>query len=120
MAKKTLLLGGSMNPNRYAFLAIHQLLAKGYVVRAIGKRQGSVNSVKIHNSKKKFKNIDTVSIYLNKNNQREYYDYIINLNPNRVVFNPGSENKELEKLLDQYNINFERSCMLVKLRLDTY
>ncbi|MDD3722152.1 MAG: CoA-binding protein, partial [Lutibacter sp.] len=95
MIKKTLVIGASTNPNRYSYRAIQQLVAKGHSVIGIGKKEGEVNGVEITANKILYKDVDTVTLYLNKKNQQEFYNYIISLNPKRVLFNPGAENEEL-------------------------
>ncbi len=120
MNKKTLVLGASINPNRYSYIAIQRLVENKYEVRAVGRREGNVSGINIFKTKKLFKNIDTVSLYLGAANQVEYYDYILKLNPRRVLFNPGTENNELEEILSQYNIAFERACTLVLLSIGAY
>jgi predicted CoA-binding protein len=120
MGKKTLVLGASNNPERYSFLVINRLVANNHIVRAIGLNEGEINGVKIFNVKKLYKNIDTVTLYLNKENQKDYYEYILALSPNRVIFNPGTENTELENILMKNNISFERSCTLTLLAIGQY
>ena len=120
MIKKTLILGASENPNRYSYSAMEKLLANGYKVSAIGKKEGQVFGVKIHTSHKMFVKVDTVTIYLNAKNQEEYYNYIIALKPQRVLFNPGTENVFFEQLLTENNIAFERACTLVLLSIGEY
>lgn len=120
MRKKTLVIGASTNPSRYSFRAIQQLIIHGHPVLAIGKKEGEVGGVKISTEKKMFKDIDTVTLYLNKKNQESFYDYILDLNPKRVLFNPGTENEELQKLLTKSNIAFEEACTLVLLGTGQY
>ena len=120
MIKKTLVLGASDNPGSYSFIAISRLLANGHPVYAIGKRKAEVGGVIMSTTKEMLEDIDTITIYLNKKNQYHFYDYIIALQPTRVLFNPGSENVELEKLLKQHGISFERACTLVLLSIGQY
>jgi len=120
MNKKTLVLGASTNPSRYSYLAIQRLIANDYIVRAIGRKEGVVSGVKIHTAKKIFKDIDTITLYINKKNQVDFYDYILEFKPKRVLFNPGTENVELENLLSQNNIAFESACTLVLLGIGEY
>ena len=120
MNKKTLVIGASTNPNRYSNIAINRLLEKSIEVCAIGNREGEVAGVKIFNSKEFYKDIHTVTLYLNAKNQEDYYDYILALKPKRVIFNPGAENSEFEKLLAENNINFEEACTLVLLSIGKY
>jgi uncharacterized protein len=52
--------------------------------------------------------------------KRQYYDYILSLKPKRVIFNPGTENSELENLLKQSNIEPIIACTLVMLSVGNY
>jgi len=118
--KKTLVLGASLKPDRYSNIAIHRLVEKGIEVVAIGLRKGVIAGVPVENEKIAFKNIHTVTLYLNAKRQKDYYDYIISLNPKRVIFNPGTENEEFYHLLEENNINYEIACTLVLLRMDFF
>lgn len=120
MKKVTLVLGASTNPNRYSNIAIKRFIDKGIQVVAIGKRKGKIFNVTIDDEKKDYKDIDTVTLYLNKQRQEDYYSYIISLNPRRVIFNPGTENNEFIKLLQENNIETEVACTLVLLSMNQY
>jgi predicted CoA-binding protein len=118
--KKTLVLGATTKPDRYAFRAINMLVEKGHTVLAIGQNTGEVAGVKIYTKAIPVKNIDTVTLYLNPARQRDYYNYIIEAQPKRVVFNPGTENPELYQLLELNNIKAEVACTLVLLATNQY
>ena len=120
MKKKTLVLGASLKPARYSNLAINRLVRHGQPTVAIGLRKGNVNGVDIKTEKYPFEDIDTITLYLNAKRQQEYYDYILSLNPERVIFNPGTENPELYDLLRQNGIQFENACTLVMLSSNQY
>lgn len=120
MKKKTLVLGASLNPSRYSYLAINRLVRNGQPTVAIGLKKGNVAGVEIQTEKLPFEDIDTVTLYLNAKRQQEYYDYILSLNPNRVIFNPGTENPELYQLLRENDIDFENACTLVLLSSQQY
>ncbi|TYP97053.1 hypothetical protein C7447_10566 [Tenacibaculum adriaticum] len=120
MKNVTLVLGASQNPDRYANRAIHSLRKNNKEVVAVGLRIGTVMDVEIVTGTPAFKNIDTVTLYLNPQRQKEYYDYIISLQPRRVIFNPGTENMELMKLLRQQQIETEVACTLVLLSTNQY
>jgi len=120
MIRKTLVLGASTNPNRYSYFAIERLTANKHEVRAVGKKEGEIFGVKIYAVNKIFSNIDTVTVYLNAKNQEEFYKYIIDLKPRRVLFNPGTENPFFEQLLTENNVAFERACTLVLLSIGEY
>ena len=120
MNKKTLVLGASLKPSRYSNLAINRLVRHGQPTVAIGLRKGEVEGVDIKTEKFPFEDIDTITLYLNAKRQKEYYDYIIDLNPERVIFNPGTENPELYDLLRENDIHFENACTLVMLSSQQY
>lgn len=117
---KTLVLGASTTPSKYSNIAIVRLVDQNFPVVAIGGKEGSVSGIRIYTTQKKFENIDTVTLYLNAENQKGYYDYIVDLNPKRVIFNPGAENEAFEKILSLNNITSERSCTLVLLSIGEY
>jgi hypothetical protein len=118
--KKTLVLGASENPERYSNLAVKKLLAHQHTVVAVGKRKGSIENVTIETAQKPFENIDTVTLYLNPTHQQEYYNYIFSLHPKRIIFNPGTENEELENLAKQQGVIAQEACTLVLLSTGQY
>lgn len=120
MKKKTLVLGASLNTHRYSNYAIENLISKKYDVVAIGSRKGNIAGITIETELLPFKNIDTVTVYLNAKRQKPFYDYIVTLQPKRVIFNPGTENPELYSILKENKIPFEESCTLVLLATDQY
>lgn len=120
MSKKTLVLGASENPSRYSYLAINKLLSHKHEIVAIGKRTGNVAGVAIGTEAPAMDDIDTITLYLNPGNQKEYYDYILSLNPKRVIFNPGTENDELEDMLREKGIEAKEACTLVMLGTGQY
>lgn len=118
--KKTLVLGATTKPERYAYMAITKLVEKGHPVIAIGQNTGEVAGVKIYTKQIPLTNIDTVTLYLNPLRQRDYYNYIIETRPKRVIFNPGTENPEFYQLLTSNNIQVEVACTLVLLSINKY
>lgn len=120
MNKKTLLLGGTENPDRYANLAIIKLRSHNHDVIAIGRRNGKVADVEILNSMPLIENIDTVVIYLNVRNQQQYEEYIISLQPKRIIFNPGAENPIFAEKAMARNIEILEACTLVMLSTGQY
>lgn len=118
--KKTLVLGASANPDRYSFLAVNKLVKNNHPVVAIGKRIGKVGEIEIETWQKPIDDIDTVTLYLNPENQKPYYDYILSLHPKRIIFNPGTENEELYNLAKKHNIKVMEACTLVLLSTSQY
>ncbi len=118
--KKTLVIGASLNPNRYSNLAIKRLVDNGHQVCAIGLRPGEVAEVSISLKNEEFEDINTVTLYLNPKRQEPLYEYIISLKPNRIIFNPGTENPEFYDLLRKNDIAYEVACTLVLLGTNQY
>ena len=120
MKNVTLVIGASTNPNRYSNIAIKRLRGNEIATSAIGLRKGKVLDVTVDIEKLTYNNIDTVTLYLNPKRQKEYYNYIISLQPRRVIFNPGTENMGFVKLLQENNIESEIACTLVLLSTNQY
>jgi uncharacterized protein len=115
MMKKTLVIGASTNPSRYSFAAINRLRAYGHPVEALGLRKGRVGDVDIFTEQKSFSDIHTVTLYVGPSHQENIRDYVISLKPQRVIFNPGTEDDLFQSILRKANIPFEEACMLVML-----
>ncbi|MHC5353993.1 CoA-binding protein [Myroides sp. LJL115] len=113
-------IGASLKPERYSNQAICLLKQYHHNVYAYGPRSGSVCQVNIDTELNKYKDIHTVTMYINPNAQMELYQYIISLQPKRVLFNPGTENPEFYALLKENGINYEEGCTLVLLRTNQF
>lgn len=121
MSKKTtVVLGASENPERYSNKAIHKLRAHGHEVKAVGGRAGKVADVDIQTGKPAFADVDTVTLYVGPARQPDLYDYIISLAPQRVIFNPGTENEEFMQQLEAKGIDVVPACTLVMLSVGNY
>jgi len=118
--KNTLVFGASLKPYRYSHVAIKRLVEASEGVLAFGLREGRVAGVKIETSCDRFENVDTVTLYMNPRRQRQFYQTIIDLNPRRVIFNPGTENPEFYTLLRDAGIEVEVACTLVLLSIGQY
>ena len=118
--KKTLVLGASLKPDRYANIAIHKLRENNHQVVAIGMKLGVVNDVSIITEKELFESVHTVTLYLSGKRQEAYYEYILSLHPKRVIFNPGTENPSFYTILQTHKIPYEIACTLVLLSTNQY
>lgn len=117
---KTLVLGASENPARYSNMAIKMLREYGHEVVATGLRKGIVGDVDIDIENSIRPDIDTVTLYLNPTHQQPYYDHILALQPRRIIYNPGTENDELQHLATKKGIENIEACTLVMLRTGQY
>jgi predicted CoA-binding protein len=119
--KKTLVLGASPKEDRYSNRAVKMLTDHGHPVIAVGLREGFIDETPIIlASQVSATDIDTISLYVGPNNQPEYYDFLLNLSPKRILFNPGTENEELMDLARKRNIEVEEACTLVLLSTNAY
>lgn len=122
MSKKTAILGATTNPSRYAYLAAERLIANDHKIVPIGIKKGEVFGVSILNLRKKpdIKDIDTITMYISSQNQGQWEEYILSLNPKRIIFNPGSENQSLAEKASKKGIEVLNACTLVMLGNDLY
>ncbi len=118
MSKKTVIIGATDNPSRYAYLAASMLTQYDNEIVPLGIKTGEVfgNPILDIKQKPKIDNVDTVTLYIGPQRQPEWYDYILGLNPKRIIFNPGTENDEFEKMAEDKGIEALQACTLVMLR----
>lgn len=127
MKKETIVLGASLKPDRYSHRAVIRLDAQDHPVIAVGLKEGKVGDTEIITFNAAFakaetlkQQVDTITLYLNPKRQAPYYNFILDLAPKRVIFNPGTENPELYKKLSDAGIEVEVACTLVLLATDQY
>ncbi|WP_306639524.1 CoA-binding protein [Sanyastnella coralliicola] len=117
---RTVVIGASPNPGRYSYIATERLKEYGEEVFPIGIRDGHIGGDKIITTRPLLENIDTVTLYVGPRNQSSWFDYILQLAPKRVIFNPGTENEELYRILEENGIKYEIACTLVLLSTGSY
>lgn len=121
MSKKTAVIGASPNDARYSFRATKMLSDYNHEVVPLGIRKGAIGEHEIIvDWPKEIDDLNTVTLYIGPQRQPQYYDYIINIKPKRVIFNPGTENPEFESKLHDAGIETEKACTLVLLSTSQY
>lgn len=118
--KKTIVLGASINSTRFSNKAIKSLVRHGHEVVAIGAKEGMIGDIEINKTLADTSDIHTISVYLNKDNQEVYKDYIINSGVKRVIFNPGAENDELAGLISENGIEVVNNCTIIMLNNSSF
>jgi uncharacterized protein len=120
--RKTVVVGATTDPSRYAFMAANMLKEHGFEVVPVGIKKGDVAGERILDlrTKPEIEEVDTITLYLGPRNQREWYDYLLSLKPKRIIFNPGTENVEFENLARSQGIQTEEACTLVLLRVGAF
>ncbi len=118
---KTLVIGASANPERYSYKAVVMLNEYGHEVIPLGIREGKIKNMNIIKDKPDVSDIDTVTMYVAQKHQVEFYDYILEkIKPRRIIFNPGTENFEFQKMAKEKNIMVQAACTLVLLSSGQY
>ena len=118
--KKTVVLGASTNPERYSYLVVKRLAENNAPVIAVGIKKGNIHGIEIQNGTPQVEEVDTVTLYLGAENQKQYYDYILGLKPKRIIFNPGAENPELEEMAEKNGIEVLEACTLTMLSIGNF
>jgi len=113
MNKPTLVIGASLKEYRYSHICVKTLVADQIPVTAIGLREGFINQVPVITGFPELTGIHTVTLYLGPENQPTWYNYILELKPERVIFNPGTENQEFEELLSIAGIEVTEDCTIM-------
>jgi len=116
-SKLTLIVGATDNPERYAYRAADLLQAKRIPFIPIGIKKGMVFGKEIVDLRQKplLAGIHTITLYLGPTNQAEWVDYLIALQPKRIIFNPGTENPLLFQIAKASGIEVLEACTLVML-----
>ena len=118
--RKTVVIGASEKQERTSNQAVQLLSDYGHEVVGIGRKAGQIADTEIQTGQPVIAKVDTISMYISPENQTGMYDYLLSLQPKRIIFNPGSENSELAKLAVDNNIVVEEACTLVLLRTGQY
>ena len=120
--KKTVIIGATTNPGRYAYLAAQMLTNYQHDIVPVGLKEGSVFGKEILDilEKPPVSNVDTVTMYIGPQRQPEYYNYILDMKPKRIIFNPGTENDEFIKMAEAQGVEALEACTLVMLRTGQY
>lgn len=116
MNKTTLVLGASLKEMRFSHICVKTLVSGHLPVFAFGLREGMIGSIPVQTGFPELKNIQTVTLYLGPQNQKPWYNYILKMNPERVVFNPGTENMEFENLLTDAGIEVIEDCTIMMIQ----
>ena len=120
MNKPTAIIGATPKSDRYAYMATSRLKKHGHTVFPVGIHGGEIEGETILTDKPQLKDIDTVTLYVGPQNQPAWEDYILSLNPKRIIFNPGTENPDFEKKASEKGIECIEACTLVLLSIGEY
>jgi predicted CoA-binding protein len=121
VGQKVAILGASPKPERFANKAFHMLREYGHTVLPVSPSLKELEGVKVFSSLGDIMEpVDTLTMYVGAKISSEMSDAILELKPKRVIFNPGSENPELQFKLERAGIEVEEACTLVLLRTNQF
>ena len=120
--KKTVIIGSTGDPGRYDSMAAAMLAERSIDFVPLGIRGGQVSGKEIQplDEEPMIESVDTITLYIHPEWQKEWYTYILSLRPKRIIFNPGTENKELEDMARKKGIECVIGCTLVMLSVGNY
>lgn len=120
MNKRTLVFAASTKPERYSYLAAERLQQHNFEVIPLGFRAGTTAGLEIETEFKQFDDVHTITLYINPQRQQEHYDYLLGLQPKRIIFNPGTENEAFKQLAEAQGIETLYACTLVLLSVGSF
>lgn len=119
-SSSTLVIGATPNTSRVAYTAVHMLQEYKFPIVLFGIKKGEVAGKKILNDFPLDADVDTITLYISAKWQAPYYQKMIDLRPRRIIFNPGTENREFQQMAEAAGIKCLEACTLVMLRTGQY
>jgi uncharacterized protein len=111
------ILGASNKPERYSHQALRLLADKGHSVFPVHPALAEIDGHPVSQTLADIPEaIDTVTMYVSPTHSTDMAGALLAARPRRVIFNPGTENPELERQLSAAGIDILHACTLVLLR----
>lgn len=121
MSLSVAIVGASHKPHRYAYKAQVMLMDMGHSVFPVSGNGREILDVPGYKSISDIlPPVDTVTLYLNPVHHLPIAHDILEKNPRRIIFNPGTESKQLEQYYQKEGIQTLRACTLVMLTTDQF
>ena len=118
--EKVAILGASTDPERYSYKALKKLLESGHEPLLVSPKYDEIEGHKVYKTLEDLPSFDTLTVYVNPQISSNLKESIVSLKPKRVIFNPGSENSELQKELKDSGFEVIEACTLVLLSTDQF
>ena len=119
--EKVAVVGASPKPDRYSNKAIKMLSEHNHTPVPVAPGHETIEGLKAYPDLGGLdESVDTVTLYLKKERQDAVIDQVIELNPKRVIFNPGTENPEAQQKLEAAGIQVVEACTLVMLKTNQF
>ena len=121
MAETVVILGASINPDRYSYRVQQVLIEKGHTPVPVNPRYDRIDGIQCYPELKSLEcNIDTITIYVKPAILKNMTEDIIHARPRRVIFNPGAECREVSTRLESAGIEVRNACTLVLLNTSKF
>jgi len=120
--KKTVIIGSNTSPLKYPQQAASMLQEANIKFVPVGVVEGYVLGEKILNIYENpiIENVHTITLYVNPSKQKQWFGYMLGLNPSRIIFNPGTENQAFKSLAESKGIECLNACTLVMLSIGNF
>lgn len=110
------IIGATEKKNRFAHKAMKALMQQGHEVSLVNPFKETIDGYQCFNSVTEIKEkINTITLYVNPARFRDHIEEVIQVKPERVIMNPGTEDAAMEKVLEEAGIKVLRACTLVLL-----
>lgn len=121
MKKNVVILGASNDPERFSYRAFNKLNEKGYNPIPVSTTATEIQNHEVYKHLSEITdNYETLTIYVRPSISSQLMNEILMAKPKRVIFNPGTENHELETALKSQGCHTIRACTLVLLDSDKF
>jgi len=108
------IIGASDKEDRYSNIAFRRLKEKGHNVIPVHKIIKQISGIPVRSELSDIKeDVDTVTLYVNKDISSSMADDILKLKPKRIIFNPGAENYDLRDKAEALGIETLFACTIV-------
>ncbi len=117
MGQTVAILGASNNPERFSFKAFKLLQEYGHRVIPVSPKLAMLENIDVVADLNQItESVDTLTMYVGADRSTALQNQILKLKPKRVIFNPGSENPNLKKILNAAEIQVLEACTLILLQ----
>lgn len=119
--ENVVVVGASNNEERYSNKAMKMLMDYGHNPIPVAPRAGMILGRKVWcNPSEVTDQVDTVTLYVGPARQENLLEEVIGLKPQRVIFNPGTENPDQYHRFEAASIEVIEACTLVMLRTNQF
>lgn len=116
---RVLIVGASPKPERYAYMALKQLLEAGHdpVLFNPSPAHSMIEGLPVQHSLGTIQgSVDTITLYVGSSRVGALIPELLAIRPRRIIANPGTENQQLAQAARDAGIEYMEACTLILLR----